>query len=64
MDRDRVSGAGKKAAGSMKEAVGKVTGDEKMKAEGRMKKAEGKTQNAVGGIKDKARESTRRPAKH
>ena len=36
----------------MKEAAGKMTGDSKMQAEGKMDRASGKVQNAVGGAKD------------
>ncbi|MDB5365250.1 MAG: CsbD family protein [Rhodospirillales bacterium] len=57
VDRDRVEGAGKQAKGGLKEAAGKVTGDEKLKAEGKADKAAGKVQNAVGGAKDKVRET-------
>ena len=56
MDKDRVEGAGKKVKGSIKEGVGKVTGDTKTEAEGRADKTEGKVQNAVGGAKDAVRE--------
>jgi uncharacterized protein YjbJ (UPF0337 family) len=56
MDKDRVEGMGKQAKGEIKEAVGKVTGDAKTEGEGKSDKAEGKVQNAVGGMKDKARE--------
>ena len=41
--------------GKVKEAAGKVTGDEKLKAEGRADQVEGKVQNAVGGLKDTLR---------
>lgn len=57
VDRDRIEGAGKQAKGAIKEVAGKVTGDEKLKAEGKADKAEGKIQNAVGGVKDKVRET-------
>jgi uncharacterized protein YjbJ (UPF0337 family) len=57
VDRDRMAGAGKQAKGGLKEAAGKVTGDEKLKAEGKADKAAGKVQNAVGGAKDKVRET-------
>ena len=57
MDKDRVAGAAKQAKGNLKEAAGKVTGDEKLKAEGKADKVEGKVQNAFGGLKDKAREA-------
>jgi uncharacterized protein YjbJ (UPF0337 family) len=36
--------------------VGKVLGDEKLKAEGKMDKAEGKVRNAVGSTKDAIRD--------
>ena len=56
MDKDRITGAAKQAKGNLKEAAGKLTGDEKLKAEGRADKVEGKVQNTVGGMKDKERE--------
>ena len=55
-DHDRVEGAAKNIGGKIKEAAGKVTGDEKLKAEGRAKQVEGKVQNAVGGLKDTLRD--------
>jgi uncharacterized protein YjbJ (UPF0337 family) len=55
MDKDRIAGAGKQAKGAMKEMAGKVTGDAKLKAEGKAEKAAGKVQNTVGGIKDSMR---------
>lgn len=57
MDSDRVEGAAHQAKGAIKEAVGKVTGDAKLTAEGKAEKAAGKVQNAVGGAKDSAREA-------
>jgi uncharacterized protein YjbJ (UPF0337 family) len=57
MDKDRVAGAAKQAKGKLKDAAGKVTGDEKLRAEGKADKAEGKVQNTFGGLKDKAREA-------
>ena len=57
MDEDRVKGIGKTISGSIKEAVGKITGDTKTQAEGAAEKLAGKTQNTVGGAKDKLRDS-------
>ena len=57
VDKDRIEGAGKQVKGAVKEGLGSLTGDEKMKAEGKADKAEGKVQNTVGGIKDSAREA-------
>jgi len=59
MDQDRLKGVGKRVSGSIKEAVGKVTGDTKVEAEGAAEKTTGKVQNAVGGAKDKARDVLR-----
>ncbi|MBD3835115.1 MAG: CsbD family protein [Brevundimonas sp.] len=56
-DQDRIEGAGKNIGGKIKEAAGKVTGDEKLKAEGRADQVEGKVQNAVGGVKDSLRDN-------
>ncbi|WP_210485143.1 CsbD family protein [Microvirga antarctica] len=55
MDKDRVEGSLKNIKGTIKEGVGKVIGDTKLEAEGKMDKAEGKVQNTVGGIKDSIR---------
>ncbi|MEJ6790127.1 CsbD family protein [Brevundimonas sp. BR2-1] len=55
-DQDRIDGAAKNMGGEIKEAAGKLTGDEKLKAEGRADQAEGKIQNAVGGLKDTIRD--------
>jgi uncharacterized protein YjbJ (UPF0337 family) len=59
VDRDRVEGAGKNIGGKIKEAAGKVTGDEKLKREGQADQVAGKVQNVVGGLKDKLREEDR-----
>ncbi len=58
MDRNRVEGAGDKAKGNLKEGLGNLTGDEKLKAEGKMDKAGGAVKNAVGGIADTIRDKT------
>jgi uncharacterized protein YjbJ (UPF0337 family) len=57
MDSDRVKGAAHEAKGAVKEAAGKLTGDKKIEAEGAAERAAGKVQNAVGGLKDSAREA-------
>jgi uncharacterized protein YjbJ (UPF0337 family) len=51
-DHDRIEGAATNMGGKIKEAAGKLTGDEKLKAEGRADQVKGKVQNAVGGMKD------------
>ena len=55
MDRDRIKGSAKQAKGALKEAVGKVTGDAKLQADGKADKTESKIQNGVGGVKDALR---------
>ena len=57
MDNDRVEGIGKQVSGSIKEAVGKVTGDTKIEAEGAAEKTAGKVQNSIGGAKDTVRDA-------
>jgi uncharacterized protein YjbJ (UPF0337 family) len=57
VDRDRVEGAAKNVGGKIKEAAGKVAGDEKLKREGQADQVVGKVQNTVGGLKDKVREN-------
>ena len=52
MNKDRIAGAVKEITGSVKETVGKATGDAKLEADGKADKVEGKVQNAVGGLKD------------
>ena len=56
-DHDRVEGAAKNIGGKLKEGVGNVTGDEKLKAEGKAEQVEGKVQNTVGGVKDSLKDN-------
>jgi uncharacterized protein YjbJ (UPF0337 family) len=55
MDKDRVEGSAKQVKGNVKEGIGEVTGDAKLKSEGTADKVAGKVQNTVGGIKDSLR---------
>jgi uncharacterized protein YjbJ (UPF0337 family) len=59
MDKDRISGAGDKAKGAMKEAAGKATGDTRLQAEGKADKAKGAVKNAIGGARDAMRDATK-----
>jgi uncharacterized protein YjbJ (UPF0337 family) len=52
MNKDRIAGIAKQAAGAIEEAAGNKLGDAKLVVEGQNKKAEGKIQNAVGGAED------------
>ena len=56
MDKDRTAGVGHQAKGSLKEAAGKVTGNDRLKAEGKAEKAGGKVQEGVGKGKDAIRD--------
>ncbi len=60
MDRDRVEGAATNIKGKIKEAAGKVTGDAKLKSEGKADQVAGKVQNAVGGAKDAVRDAVKK----
>jgi uncharacterized protein YjbJ (UPF0337 family) len=57
MDNDRIKGAVKQKVGEVKEAAGKVLGDEKLKRKGQAEEVAGKVQNIVGGMKDSVREN-------
>ena len=57
MNKDRVEGSLEQAKGKVKEVAGKATGDAKLEAEGKAQKTAGKIQNAVGGMKDAAKEA-------
>lgn len=52
MDKDRIAGSAKQLKGAAKEAVGKVVGDAKLKADGKADQVKGKLQNAAGSLKD------------
>src|SRR3954447_5254368 len=58
MDKEHIKGAADKMKGSVKDTVGKVTGDTKMQAEGKLDKAKGSARNVVGDVKDAARDAT------
>ncbi len=48
---DKIAGAGNKAAGSVKQAVGKATGNKNLEAEGAGQKARGTVQEKIGEAK-------------
>ena len=60
MDKDRIKGTATNLKGKVKEAAGKVTGDAKLKTEGKTDQVAGKLQNAVGGAKDAIRDAVRK----
>src|SRR4029077_18549402 len=63
MDKDRIRGAADQAKGSVKEGLGKATGDQKLRTEGAADKIKGKVESAVGGAKDTLRDHLNRTNK-
>jgi uncharacterized protein YjbJ (UPF0337 family) len=55
MHKDEAKGAAKDVKGSIKEGVGKATGNDRMAAEGAADRVAGKVQKGVGSLKDAAR---------
>jgi uncharacterized protein YjbJ (UPF0337 family) len=55
MDKDRIEGSAQRAKGKIEETAGKITGDEKLKADGKADQVAGKVKNVIGGIKDTIR---------
>lgn len=56
MHKDEMKGSARQAGGAMKEAAGKITGDEKLRREGAVDQAHGKVEKAAGSIKSAARD--------
>jgi uncharacterized protein YjbJ (UPF0337 family) len=48
---DKVKAAGNKAAGTVKEAIGDATDNERLQAEGKAQKATGAVQDVTGTVK-------------
>lgn len=59
VDEDRKQGTADKIKGSIKEGIGKITGDDAKEAEGKAQKNKGKVQDTVGEKKDKVRGSVK-----
>lgn len=56
MDKDRVKGTAKQVEGTLKERLGKASGDTSLEVEGKVEKAEGTLQKTFGKAKDALRE--------
>ena len=56
MDNDRIKGTIDQAKGAAKDALGKATNDDKLRAEGKLDKVKGKVETAVGNAKDTVRD--------
>lgn len=61
MNKDQVNGRVEQAKGSVKEAAGKVVGNTKLEAEGKLDKATGKTQAAYGDLKQDVKDAIKKP---
>jgi len=61
MNKDQVKGGLEKAKGSVKETVGKTTGNERLQAEGAADKTAGAVQKKVGDVKEAAKNITKKP---
>lgn len=57
MHKDEVKGSAKQARGAVKDAVGKATGDQNLRADAAADKAEGTLQKGVGRAKEAVRDA-------
>jgi uncharacterized protein YjbJ (UPF0337 family) len=57
MDKNRIEGGAKQVKGSVKESIGKVTGNRRTEAEGAAEKTAGKVQGEFGKTKDAVRDA-------
>jgi uncharacterized protein YjbJ (UPF0337 family) len=55
MDKEHIKGAADKVKGAVKEAAGKISGNDKLVAEGKADKVEGAVRQSVGDAKDAGR---------
>jgi uncharacterized protein YjbJ (UPF0337 family) len=60
MHKDEVKGATKEVRGNVKEAIGKATGDDKLRVDGAADKAEGAIQKGVGKAKEAVRDALKK----
>ena len=64
MDKDRIAGAAKDAAGKVEGAFGEVTGDAETRASGRVREAAGTVQNLYGQAKDAVKDASETAASY
>ena len=58
VDREHVKGAADKVKGAIKDTAGKMTGDKKLQAEGKVDKAKGSAHKVAGDVKDAVRNAS------
>ena len=56
---DKAKGLANEAVGSIKQGVGKVTGNDKLRAEGVVQEKKGEVQKAVGDTKDAVKKAVK-----
>ena len=61
MNKDQVKGRFEQVKGNIKEAAGKVVGNDKLKAEGQVDQAAGKTQATYGDLKEDVKDAIKKP---
>ena len=59
MSKEGIEGATQKGVGAVKEAAGKLVGNERLRAEGMADKATGSAKEAIGKGKDAVHKATR-----
>jgi uncharacterized protein YjbJ (UPF0337 family) len=64
MDREHIKGAAEKAKGAIKDTAGKLTGDERLRAEGKSDKAKGAAHKVAGDVKEAAHHGDVKVAHH
>ena len=57
MNKDQVQGRVEQAKGAVKETTGKVVGNDRLRAEGKLDKAGVKIQSGVGDVKEKVKDA-------
>ncbi len=56
---DKVKGVANEAVGNIKQGIGKVTGNDKLRVEGVIQEKKGEVQKAVGDTKDAIKKATK-----
>ena len=54
---DKIKGMANEAAGNVKQGIGKVTGNDKMRAEGLAQEAKGEAQQSMGEVKNTVKDA-------
>ena len=64
MDKEHVKGGMDKVSGEAKDAIGRATGDKKLRAEGKFDKAKGEVRQTAGDIKDSMKRANKGDTNH